>query len=212
MDNLSAVKTVTKILWSMRLIIMELVDGAKLSNNPQKIRNEVNDFFEKRTSKYRKLVGQQEKNNTSKSFDISSANAEIKKVALFFWFSADRYWNKLGNRNGYRAAWYYTKSGEAFELAGDFASAGELYHFAGHQFRKFDSQRKAMDLYFKSALIIRKNLKIDHPSTEIANRSIHRAIGIAKNIGDEEILCQMMKKNRIYKKLTDEYKTQNIWD
>lgn len=212
MDNLSAVKTITKLLWSMRLLIRELVDGVRLSNNPQKIRIEVDEFFERRTSNYRKLLDQQQKKNSSKSFDLSSANAEIKKVALFFWFSADRYWNKLGNRNGYKAAWFYAKSGEAFELAGDFASAGILYHFAGHQFRKFDSQRKAMDLYFKSALIIKNNLKIDHPSTEIANRSIHRAIGVAKNIGDEEILYKMMKGNKIYKKITDQFKAQNIWD
>ena len=141
----------------------------------------------------------QDPGNTSKGFDQSSDHAELKKVGLFLWFSADRCWNKPGNRNGYRAAWYYAKSGEAFELAGDFGSAGRLYHFAGHRFRKFDSQRKAMDLYFKFALTIRKHVAPSDSTIEIANRSIRRAIGIAKNIGDEEILHDKMVKKTFTK-------------
>lgn len=213
MDSFDAIGMVTKVIWSMRLKILDLIHDIKLSNNPQKIRAEVDNIFENKTSRFRKSLENQDSGNSSKSFDQSSDHAELKKVGLFLWFSADRYWNKPGNRNGYRAAWYYAKSGEAFELAGDFGSAGRLYHFAGHQFRKFDSQRKAMDLYLKSALTIRRYLDPSHPTIEIANRSIRRAIGIAKNIGDEKILCDKMIENNIYKELTDQFESnnQNVW-
>lgn len=132
--------------------------------------------------------------------------------AMRFWFLADWFWASNRITGGMKSGWYYVLAGWCFEKAGAYREAGDLYHYAGHQFRRWQSLEKAMAYYFASAAVLLRHLGEDETARKSAHRSARRAIGLSKESGDEELLKQWMEGISGFQQYIDQFSTQNPWD
>jgi hypothetical protein len=161
-------------------------------HNPRTLQASVFDFYQKRLS------------------EVNSPEA-WQNWAVKFWYWGDWHWPDNSIIGGTKSGWYYALSGWCFEQAGDLRNAGNLYHFTGHQFRRFQALEKAMHYYFMSAVILLKDSG-DEASRKRADRSIRRAIGLSKESGNEAVLAEKMEGISAFQFYFDQFKTQNPWD
>jgi hypothetical protein len=104
-------------------------------------------------------------------------NEALKVYARWYKYRAQMLWGRETQRDRFRSAWFYVTSAELYELADDPQEASNQYHFAANTFRELEAFRASIDYYVKSSEL---------GSGQWVLRCLQRALGVARNAGDEE--------------------------
>lgn len=150
--------------------------------------------------------------NNLKRLNGFNSTESIEKQAKAFQYAGDYHWEKSSIISGFKSGWYYALAGHYFEKIEQYGRSGSLFHYAGHQFRRFGALEKGMKFYFKSADILFTHCSSDQDLLEMAYRSTRRAIGLSKESGDEEVLKNWMGQKDHFSIFVKQFQDQNPWD